>query len=82
MWGKTTDVQGDWKKETETKEKLKCVTENYVGFYEIPKSHGLIACGLILHFSCHRFYAKTKGKQFPNLASNVGCGSMHSFHKR
>ncbi len=61
---------------------LKCVTENYGGFYGTPKSHGLIACALILHFSCHGFYAKTEGKQFPNLASNVGCSSMHSFHKR
>jgi hypothetical protein len=47
------------------------VTEKYVGFYGIPKSHGLIACELILQFSCHGM-PKQKESNFQTLPAMSG----------
>jgi hypothetical protein len=48
------------------------VTENYLGFYGIPKSHGLIACALTLHFHVMGSMPKQKEGNFQTLPAMSG----------
>lgn len=59
------------RKKNRDKRKIKMCDWKYVGFYGIPKSHGLIACELILQFSCHGM-PKQKESNFQTLPAMSG----------